>query len=310
MRKISPIALVCLICLCILIVPAAQARTWHVPSDVLTVTEAIALAESGDVIELAVGVHKITGREHVLKPGLIIRSDTGMPGGVVLKECACYCGDWRDRPVFVVDRAGDPVRFEGLRFKDFTLSCGPFPTIGNPIFHVTDGSVKFTDCRFENLWKTAVWFDGGVGHFRGCTFENGCGCAGAIHFDGQRLFLTDCRFEQFHWLNDGQELAGNILQLVSGEIELNRVIFADNGPLIELVTVGADAELNAYSSCFVDNATMWEGVVAGRAVLDCCSIDPVLWNVVDGGELMIIGDDTKAATIEQTTLSAVKSLFR
>ena len=43
--------------------------------------------------------------------------DTGMPGGVVLKECACYCDDWRDRPVFVLDQGGAPVRFEGIAFE-------------------------------------------------------------------------------------------------------------------------------------------------------------------------------------------------
>ncbi len=311
MRKSSPIALVCLFCLCILIVPAAQARTWHVPSEVLTLPQAIDLAEPGDVIELAVGVHKITGREYQLKPGLTIRSDTGMPGGVILKECACYGGDWRDRPVFLLEQGGAPVRFEGIVFKDFVLSCGPFSYIGNPIFYVTNGTVKFTDCHFENMYKTAVWFEGGAGHFRNCSFKNGCGCAGAIYFAGRRLVMTDCQFEEFSWIQDGNQLNGSVLQLAAGETRLNRVQFLDNGPLTHLVMVGVDANLTACSSCFIGNATMWEGEVAGRAVLDCCDHDPVMWNVVGDGEIVIIDDPGKAAaTIEVSTLSAVKSLFR
>lgn len=308
MRKFSPIALVCLICLC---TTAAQARIWHVPGEVRSVTEAIALADPGDVIELAVGVHKIAGREHMLKSGLTIRSDNGMPGGVILKECACSCGDWRDRPVFVLDQASSPVRFEGISFEDFTLSCGPFSYVGNPIFHVINGTLKFTDCRFETMHKTAVWFDDGVGHFNNVTFKDGCGRAGAIHFAGRRLVMNNCRFEQFSWLNDGDDLQGTILRLESGEVHLDNSMFVDNGPLTHLVTVGADATLEACTTCFIDNATMWEGEVAGHAVLDCCAIDPVLWCVVGDGVLEIIDEGAnKAATVEQTSLTAVKSLFR
>jgi hypothetical protein len=311
MRTISSIALVCLICLGILIVPSARAEILRVPGDVPTLCQAFQLADRGDVIELAVGVHKLVGREIVLKPGIVVRTDTGMPGGVVLKESGCFCGDWRDRPVFVMADGGDPVRFEGITFADFTLSCGPAPYIGNPVFHVLDGLLKFDRCRFVNSWKTIAWFDGGSGRFEDCRFEDGCGCAGAIHFAGERLLVKNTIFSGYEWLEHGPGFQGNILDLVAGEISLVQTTFQDNGPLVQLVTVGADAELSACSSCFLGNATIWEGEVAGRAVLDCCEVDPGLWNVLPGGDLKIIGDlDITPVGVEKRSLSAVKSLFR
>jgi hypothetical protein len=308
MRNHPTIALVCLGCLCILLAPAVKAETWRVPGQVASLPEAIDLAESGDIIEIAVGIHKFVGRDITLKPGLTIRTDTGMPGCVVLKECGCYCGDWRDRPVFILDQAGEAVKFEGIDFADFTLSCGPNQYTGNPIFHVLAGAIKFDQCNFKNTWKTIAWFDGGDGAFVDCGFQDGCGCAGAIHFAGRRLDIENSRFEGYHWLHQDGQLAGNVLDLVSGEIHLDQCQFVDNGPLVQLIRVGAGADLEACSSCFVDNATMWEGEVAGHAVLDCCQIDPILWHVLPGGDLVIIDDPGKAA-VRNRSLSAVRSLF-
>ena len=312
MRTHSLIALVCLICLCILTVSTTQARTWHVPGDSPTIMAALTVAERGDVIEMAIGRHKIAGRNHVLPPGVTIRSEFGFSRGVVLEESACYCGDWRDCPVFVLDGRCEPVVFDGITFENFTLSCGPYQAIGLPIFRVVSGELEFVNCRFDNYFKTAISYEGGSGRFDNCEFIGGQGCASAVLFAGQNLELINCTFRENIWLMNCDELVGSILCLMAGETRLDNCCFADNGPLIHLVTVGPAADLEACSTCFADNLTMWEGLVEGQAVLDCCEIDPLLWHVVEGGELTIIDPPAtnKAMSVETASWTEVKSLFQ
>ena len=313
MRNHSLIALVCLICLCILTVSNTQARTWHVPGDAPTIMAALAVVERGDVIELAIGRHKILGRNLNLTPGITIRSEFGLPGGAVLEESACYCGDWRDCPVFVLDVGGGTVVFDGIAFENFTLSCVPNQVIGNPIFHVINGELEFDNCRFENYFKTAVWYDaGGSGRFDNCQFIGGQGRASAIHFAGQNLDLTDCSFRENIWIMEGGDYTGSALRLVAGETRLVNCHFTDNGPLIHLLTVGPAAYLEARFSCFCGNATIWQARIEGQAALYYCEIDPVCWCVAAGGELTIINPvpAAKAMNFEATSWSKVKSLFQ
>jgi hypothetical protein len=310
MRTRSLIALVSLFIFCLYIVPGAVAAIYRVPSDVPTLPQAIELAQRGDIIELAVGKHKLAGREIMLKPGLTIRTDTGMPGGVVLEECACYCGDYRNRPVFILDADNDPCRFEGITFSNFTLSCSPDEYANNPVFHVVEGTLKFTDCKFYNFYKTMSWFDGGVGRFLRCEFDGGVGCPTLVHFGGERLVMEDCTVTDQRGFNNCGEFRGTLLQLLAGETFLLNTMLHDNGPLVTMIEVGPLASLEARDSCFIDNITQWEGRVLGTALLDCCTIDPVLWYVAPEGELTIIEDRDKAATVESTTWTDVRNLFQ
>ena len=309
MRTRSQIALVSLFIFCLYIVPGAAAAIYRVPADVPTLPQAIELAQRGDIIELAVGKHKLAGREIMLKPGLTIRTDTGMPGGVVLEECACYCEDWRNRPVFILDADNDPCRFEGITFANFTLSCGPDQYVNMPAFHVVEGTLKFTDCKFLNFYKTAVWFDGGVGRFLRCDFVTGQGCPSLVRFGGERLVIDECTITDQRGMVYCGEFRGTILQLLAGETYLLNTMLNDNGPLVTMVEVGPLAYLEARDSCFSQNLTMWEGRIYGSALLDCCTVDPVLWYVAEGADLVIVEDLDKAARVETTTWTDVRNLF-
>jgi hypothetical protein len=272
---------------------------------------AIGAAESRDVIELALGRYKLVGRDIQLPSGVTIMAEMGLSGGVIIEEYPCFPGDWRDHPVFVVDGRCLPVVFRGITFRDFNLSCGPYQGVGNPIFAVNGGTIEFDRCRFENHFKTAIWFDGGIGRFVDCEFASGRGLASAIHFAGSELTMDNCVFRNSSWLQDCGELVGSVLRLMSGTITMNDCRFLDNGPLIHLVTIAPEAELNACTSCLCGQLTMWEGLVAGRAVLDCCNITPTLWYVPEGGELVIIdpAPGAKSMTYESTSWTDLKQLF-
>jgi hypothetical protein len=314
MQKPTLIGLVCLICLCILTISSAEARIWRVPSDAPNLNLAIEMADPGDVIELAVGRHKLAGREIFLKTGLTIRPDTGLPGSVVVEECACHCDDWRDRPVFVLSAfGGDPVTFEGITFRDFDLSCDHFPN--NPVFYAAGGTLNFERCTFEGFYKTAAWYEHGAsGRFAGCTFSGGAGSPSVVRFAGAQLVMERCVFRENTWIDDDGGLTGSILRLDAGATQLDDSVFDDNGPLIHLVTVGADATLDACATCFADNLTMWEGRVEGVVTLDCCEYDPVLWEIVGDGQLVILDDPgataAKSMQVEHSSLTEVKRLFQ
>jgi hypothetical protein len=274
------------------------------------------MADPGDVIELAVGRHKLAGREIELKPGLIIRTDTGMPGLVEVEEVACDCDDWRDCPIFVLDDpSNDPVIFDGITFKNFTLSCDHYPN--NPAFHVVNGTLSFSRCEFVDFYKTTAWFEAGTnGAFNRCSFIGGAGIPSTVHFAGETLQMSKCLFNDNTWIEEDGAMVGSILRLVDGQTYLDETMFEDNGPLIHLVTVGPEAQLMACTTCFADNMTAWEGEVAGQAILDCCTIDPVMWNVVGDGDLVIIdtmndpSGAAKAMQVENRSLTDVKNLFQ
>lgn len=306
----------CLVCLCTLLAPSASARIIHVPADVPNLNLAIEQAGPGDIIELAVGRHKLAGRENFLKTGLTIRGPSDLAEGVVVEECACMCGDWRDSPVFILSAiTSDPVLFKGITFRNFDLCCGYYPN--NPVFAVSGGTLNFSNCRFENFYKTAAWYDNGAsGTFSECVFVGGAGCPSAVYFDGERLDVVRCTFNDNRWMEDCGMLVGSIFRLQAGRTTFYDSMFADNGPLNHLVTVGPQAQLAAHNTCFSDNLSIYEGRVEGHATLDCCSIDPILWEIVGDGEMLVVDATThelfgaKSMQVEQSSWTEVKNLFQ
>jgi len=305
---------------CILMTTAVQARIWYVPSQVETVDKAISVARSGDVIEIAVGVHKIAGYGHRLTPGVTIRSDCGMPGGVVLQESSSQFGRWRDGPVFILDPSLSPansVVIENITFKNFTDTFGPNAIGPEPIFNILGGILTMTNCEFDTYYGTAVKFDGGSGEFTNCDFTNGNANPVALYFAGDKLTLTDCNFTENSyqhsnvWPGKAQRTPGAIIRLESGELYCNNSQFMENGPLTYLVDVAQGALMHACTSCLVGNRTIWEGRVSGTVQLDCCSATPAKWLVMPGGSFITVENGLlgNPLSVENTSLTRVKSLF-
>jgi hypothetical protein len=309
----------------IALMPAgAQARTWYVPGDVATVTEAIELAGTDDTIVIAAGVYKIVGDGYRLADGLTIRSDMGIPGSVILTESD---GNWplgREQPVFIVQGPGGataPVTFEGITFRDFTHAYGPNQFVAEPIINVRSGLFLLKNCVFDHYFGTAVSFDDGSGDIAHCAFVRGHGRPAAVKFSGAKLQLNDCGFRENtqrfpgDFLSDGDKLPGSVLRLVSGEVYLGCGLFEENGPIVYLVNVEEQAILRACETCMTQNSSLWQGRVAGRVRLTCCEIDRSRWLIVNDGSVEDDDDELdryhelKAMSTRNTSWTRIKSLF-
>jgi hypothetical protein len=306
---------------CALLGTGAQARTWYVPSEVATLTGALDLAQPGDTIELAVGIHRIAGDGHRIPAGVTITTDTGMPGGVVLVEEPAYFGDWRNQPVFVVNTTLGPaneVALRGITFQDFTNTFGPNEFIGQPIIGVLHGRLILENCDFRDYVGTAVKFAGGSGEFSQCSFVHGHGQPAALEFDGDALALNGCTFIACSARFPGDVVNPNvrgpeasIVKLLGGETTCDNSVFENNGPVTYVVDVGAEARLLACETCLSSNPPIWQGRVAGYVQMTCCTVVPTLWRIVDGGTLIVLdnGSPPRAVATEGTSLSLLRSLF-
>jgi hypothetical protein len=304
-----------LVCLCCLVATASQAvdddPIIRVPGDVATLPEAIAMAHAGNIIELAPGHHAIVGRGYQLEAGLTIRAEEAVGGACILHEVPAYEGDWRQEPVFILDRTGRPCRIEGLVFEGWNLGNNPLDTYNNPIIQVDRGQLHAVDCRWFACYKNVVRFQDGRGLFENCRFEYGAGCPSAIDMRGGELLMEGCQFHHNVWISDCAGLHGSILSLCAGKTKLVGCELTDNGPLVNVLTVGEYASLYADQTCFGCNDAIHEAEVAGCVCLHCCLAHPMQWVILEGGTLVLdkpLTDD-KAMAHELKSWSAVKSAF-
>jgi len=307
------IALVCLSFLCLYTVRDARAcEVIHVPGDVATVPEALVMAEAGDIIEVAMGRHKIRGRGIPLKAGVTLRCANAPFGACVLVETPQGVGDWRDAPVFRMEEAGEPFRMENITFKHWTLSDGPYQTISCPVIHVDGGRIEFLHCQWQDTYKQVVYFVSGSGLFDSCMFTSGRGFPASISFGGDELTMVDCGFYGNTWVMHDGLLRGSLVHLRSGHATLTGCLLNNNGPLSEVLVIARAAELVGDHACLSCNTAIWEAEVAGRAYMNCCEIQPSLWHVIDDGELVVIDPPSvtnKAMAVELASWSQVKALF-
>jgi hypothetical protein len=297
-------------CVAILAATPATARIWNVPEDVGSVGHAIDLARSGDEIVVAVGHWKVASRDHVIHPGVTIRGAFDMPGAVILEETPCVCDEWRDHPVFRIEEAGAPVRIENVTFSGFQLSHGPFPAISNPIFHVAAGQVQFRNVVFDGFYKYALYINGsGSATIQDCVFQGGRGCPSAVYFDGVRLGVRDTIFRNNAWMDDCGEYRGVVVRLVGGSTSMYNVDFVDNGPVFHVLRIEENAHLEGTCVHVEQNMTLWDGHVAGVAIMEFCHLDQDRWIVEDVGVLRILGQLSKSMAVEAWNFSAVRALF-
>lgn len=308
--------LIALVCLCslgfIASANAERCQVIHVPGDAATVPEALIMAEANDIIEVALGVHPIVGRNIPLKAGVTLRSAGAPFGGCVLTEVPQGPGDWRDAPVFVMEEGGQPFRMENITFRHWTLSDSPYQTIACPVIHVDGGQVEFRRCMWQDTYKQVIYFTSGNGQLQECIFRDGRGYPASISFGNGELELIDCQFHGNSWvLHDGL-LKGSLMHLRSGNVQLDGCLLGGNGPLSEVLIIDRGVTLVGDHACMGCNMAIWEAELAGHAYLNCCEIVPSLWHVLEGGELVLIDPPTtqnKAMAYRQTSWSQVKALF-
>lgn len=315
--------LIALVCLCLLCGSGAgvvrACETITVPGDAACVTDAIAMANPGDTIEIALGRHKIVGRNHLLKAGLTIRSSVYPPGACVLEESPSYPGEWRDHPVFVLDQPGAACRFEGITFRDWNLAEGPNPGLRYPMFHVFDGQIAFQDCQWQDTAGEVVRFTGGRGELADCEFTDGTGYPALITFKGQELLLDRCSFVGIVGQVTDHGREGSVLKMQRGVIRMAECNFQDDDLLSSVLEIGRGAMLVGSNSCLDCCDTVLEGLVAGQAFLNGCVIHRDRWTVSDGGHLVMLDapaqdqgegrGQLKAMRQQAASWTSIKSLF-
>lgn len=124
----------------ILLSAGSQAATLQVPGDHATLAEALAAAQSGDVIEMAPGTYRTVGV--TVSRGVTIRGLGRDSRGVVL--------DGRDAGrIMSIELMTEPVWIQNLTFRDgFALGESTNLMSGGALF-VNKANVAVQNCRFE-----------------------------------------------------------------------------------------------------------------------------------------------------------------
>jgi len=204
-----------ILCALLVLSPApAGAGTIRVPDDYPTIAAALAAASAGSLVEIACGTYF----EHdlALKPGIVVTSETGQPGCVVIDAEHAGRGFVADGVggcdlVGVTIRNGVPAASGasggGFLSTGSTLlvsactfeSCSS--TANGGAFHAESSLLRLEGCRFvENLatgWGGALSAVSTETHFLDCDFVgNRASRHGAAYLDGTPLAVFEaCDFE-------------------------------------------------------------------------------------------------------------------
>lgn len=132
----------------------AQAGTWHVPSECLTIQAGIDSAGYGDTVLVACGTYTLSGEGTAtfeglirMKSGVCLRSETGLP------DCVIIDAEHWHRPLYC-ENVDDAARIEG-----FTLTGGDTVDVGAGIL-LEKSSPTISDCRV--IGNSCDYYGGGV----------------------------------------------------------------------------------------------------------------------------------------------------
>jgi hypothetical protein len=167
----------------------APPRSWHVPDEAPTIAAGIDSAAAGDTVIVACGTYYESGI--VLKPGVVLTSETGDP------DCVTIVGSGRAGAVLTCEGAGEPVVLRGL-----TVTGGNADEYGGGLF-AASSQLTVESCNF--VANSAGSGGGGVALFA---------CPGAR--------FTDCRFSA----NTGSVSGG--VCTVAGSAAFERCVFDAN----------------------------------------------------------------------------------
>lgn len=168
----------------------AQSRIWRVPADAPTIEAALDSALAGDVVQPACGTY----HEHdlALKPGVTLRSETGLP------DCVVIDGQGLGR-IALCNQAGAAARLEGLTLANGDARVSPgHDGLGGGL-HVRGNPIVVERCAFiGNIAGVGggMLASGCSPVLTGCTFRGNEGTseAGALEFYDADAVVVDCVF--------------------------------------------------------------------------------------------------------------------
>lgn len=246
----------------------AQSRIWRVPADAPTIEAALDSALAGDVVQPACGTY----REHdlALKPGVTLRSETGLP------DCVVIDGQGLGR-IALCNQPGEAARLEGL-----TLTHGNAEAsvgrrgLGGGLF-VRYNPVVIERCDFV---ANIAGVGGGMialecaPALRGCAFRGNEGTSegGALELGDADVVVADCVFSDNH----ANSYGGAVGCYQWSTASFARCLFEGNSVLEEGGALDLVYGTVSYAACrFTGNRTGWYGtlnLIQGTVDLVDCTV--------------------------------------
>ncbi len=238
----------------VLLGSACFARTWHVPADAHAIAAALALAEPGDVVEVACGTYF----EHdlVMPAGVTLRGESGDP--------ACVTIDAQQLGRVILCDHVDGIRLEGL-----TLTGGDVGQAnggGALCLHATG---ELAACRF-----TGNHAGHGGGAFlqyspltiTDCRFDaNPAAYGGGLACYDCDPVITDCEF------SDNEVIDGGGLYLAHASPKVTGCLFHGNDAMVWGGGVFCTSDATpVFERCTLAMNDAWEG--AGIWAVDECTV--------------------------------------
>lgn len=219
------------LCMLLLLVVFASAATIHVApdgsGDQPDIAAAVAVAEPGDVIQLAPGVYTGDGnRDVVVDKELTIRGSMTAPEDYVI-DCQGDAGS--PHRGFWIDGAGDTMMSSTIEGVSIEWGYGPgSPSCGGAIL-VDDCSLVVNHCRFEHNradrgGAIGIITPSGTAEFHDCWFQSNTA------FDaGAAAFGVNISVLKFFWCSIFQNTGGGAFGSQLGYAYLSNCTVAANG---------------------------------------------------------------------------------
>jgi predicted outer membrane repeat protein len=208
---------------------SAWGMTCAVPSDYLTIAEALQAAQAGDTVLVSCGAYAEI--ELSMKSGIVLRGSSGSAA------CVTIDGEHSGGTILHCENLTGDTRIEGITFANGGGAHSPLFDAGGLRIH--DSLVNFESCDFVDNEAE----DGG----------------GAIHCTGSTLALSNCRFlsNQADW-DDQATADGGAIRAHASNLELNECRFEGNSAMVEGLgsAVWLSASQLVATNCeFLDNFT-------------------------------------------------------
>lgn len=187
----------------------AQGTTWHVPGDAPTIYAGINLAGAGDTVLVACGTYHEYGI--TLKPGVCLRSETGLP------ECVTIDAD--DQSIIFTATSGDST----MRIEGFTLTDVYAPGVA---VYLNGSSPRISRCSFVgNHGSTAgaLLLTSASPSISYCSFVGNSAYNGAVYLNYSSPSISHCSFEG----NSGS-LDGGAMMIANSSARITDCTFSNN----------------------------------------------------------------------------------